>query len=98
MSPGVNARSIGKKVCRPTKLAGFSILHLDKFAVDLRLRWLWLEWLDESKAWFGLGNLCYGEAQELFMSMEKSKILDFTLGRRHFPKGLSCQRYSKNQN
>jgi hypothetical protein len=70
-------------------------LHLDKFAADLRLRWLWLEWLDESKAWFGLGNLCYGEAQELFMSMEKSKFLDFTLGRRHFPKGRRAKDIQK---
>jgi hypothetical protein len=32
----------------------------------LRLRWLWLEWTDESKAWIGLGNPCNDDDREIF--------------------------------
>ena len=53
-------------VCRPTKLGGLGIVHLEKFASALRLRWLWLQWVDKTKAWIGLGNPCNKHDRELF--------------------------------
>jgi hypothetical protein len=37
-----------EKVFRLTKLGCLAILHLEKFATALRLRWIWMEWVDES--------------------------------------------------
>jgi hypothetical protein len=54
------------KVCRPTEHGGLGILHLEKFAAALRLRWLWLEWVDESKTWIGLGNPCNAKDRVVF--------------------------------
>ena len=36
-------------VCRPTNIGGLGILHTDKFARALRLRWPWLLWKDPNK-------------------------------------------------
>jgi hypothetical protein len=44
-------------VCRPTKFGGLGILHLDKFACALRLKWPWLEWVARAKTRVGSGNL-----------------------------------------
>lgn len=52
-----------EKVCRP---GGLSILNLEKFSSTLRLRWLWLEWVDETKAWIVLGNPCNAKDKALF--------------------------------
>jgi hypothetical protein len=41
---------------RIIKLNGLGILHVEKFVAALRLRWLWLEWVDETREWIGLGN------------------------------------------
>jgi hypothetical protein len=45
-------------ICRPTKLGGLGILHLEIFASALSLLWLSQEWVDHIMSWIGLGNPC----------------------------------------
>jgi hypothetical protein len=54
--------------CRPKMYGGLGILHLDKFATALHLRWPWLEWKDNTKIWAGFGNPCTVEDMEIFYS------------------------------
>jgi hypothetical protein len=41
-------------VTRPKDLGGLGIPDLDKFGRALRLRWLWQEWVDDTKPWAGM--------------------------------------------
>jgi hypothetical protein len=45
-------------VCRPIHLGRLGILHLEKFAHALRLRWPWYKWKDPKKLLVGMGNPC----------------------------------------
>jgi hypothetical protein len=47
---------------------GLGILHLEKFATALRLRWPWIEWKDNTKIWAGSGNPCTDDDMEIFYS------------------------------
>jgi hypothetical protein len=53
-------------MCHPTKLGSLGILHLEKFATTLKLRWLWLEWVDDKKAYIGLGNTFHKQDRDYF--------------------------------
>jgi hypothetical protein len=48
-------------MCHPTKLGGLSVMHLEKYAMALRLRWSWLKWTSPNKIWVGNGNPCSKE-------------------------------------
>ena len=39
-------------------MGGLGVLDLDKLSRVLRLRWLWQEWTEESKAWAGMEVSC----------------------------------------
>jgi hypothetical protein len=43
-----------KRVTQPKRLGGLSVMDLDHFNKALRLRWLWLLWVDDVKPWNGL--------------------------------------------
>ena len=53
-------------VCRPTNLGGLGILHLEKYARALRLRWPWYEWTAPQKLWVGMGTPCDSVDMDLF--------------------------------
>jgi hypothetical protein len=74
------------KVCHATKLGVHNILQLGEFAAALRLSWLWLEWVDKSKAWIWHWNPCNENGQAFFAvaacvtvgNGEKTRILTST--------------------
>jgi hypothetical protein len=41
------------RVARPKPLRGLGIQNLEYFGRDLRLRWLWYEWVDGERTWAG---------------------------------------------
>ena len=45
---------------------GLGVLDLDKLSRVLRLRWLWQEWTEESKAWAGMEVPCNETDRFLF--------------------------------
>jgi hypothetical protein len=63
-------------VCKPKEYVGLGILNLAKFALALRMRWLWHAWMDEAKPWIGLGNPCTTQDKELFATAIKVTIGD----------------------
>jgi hypothetical protein len=55
-------------VCRPNCYGGLGVLHLEKFAMALRLRWPWLEWNDPDKIRVGSDNPCSVEDMDIFFA------------------------------
>jgi hypothetical protein len=53
-------------VCRPTHVGGLGILHLQKFAHALCLRWPWFQWRDPKKFSVSLGTPCDSVDMSLF--------------------------------
>jgi hypothetical protein len=47
---------------------GLGVLHLDKFAMALRLCCPWLEWKDNNKIWAGSRNPCTDKDMKIFYS------------------------------
>jgi hypothetical protein len=53
-------------LCKPKEYGGIGILNLTKFALALRIRWLWHDWNEEAKSWVRLGTPCTPQYVELF--------------------------------
>ena len=53
-------------VTRPKDLGGLGVPDLDKFGRALRLRWLWQEWVEDSKPWLGFELPCNNVDRLLF--------------------------------
>ena len=68
-----NARLIESK-CASQLHGGLEILNLDKFAITLRLRWLWGEWLHPDKPWVGLGTPCDDNDRNIFAATIKVQV------------------------
>ena len=51
---------------RPLNLGGLGIVDLERFAIALRLRWLWFEWKNQERAWVGLDIPCSKVDRDLF--------------------------------
>jgi len=45
-------------VCMPKDLGGLGVPNLENFGRALRLRWLWQEWVHDSKPWVGTTLSC----------------------------------------
>jgi exonuclease III len=43
-----------EKTCMPITNGGAGIINMDKFSRALRLRWLWFEWDERDRPWYGL--------------------------------------------
>lgn len=65
-----------QNVCKPKNLGGLGILNLEKFARALRLRWLWIEWKDDSKPWNNTQTPCNELDRDLFRAGTTIKIGD----------------------
>jgi hypothetical protein len=53
-------------VCRPTKLGGLGISDLKLAGFALQTRWLWLQKVDQDRAWSQLPISTTPEVQEFF--------------------------------
>jgi len=53
-------------VCRPTELGGLGVLDLHLTAIALQTRWLWLQRVDENRAWTNLPIAPSKEVQAFF--------------------------------
>jgi hypothetical protein len=60
----------------PQNFGGLGILHLDKFATTLRLRWPWIELKDNTKIWAGTDNPCTDNDMEIFYAAERTDTGD----------------------
>lgn len=63
---GAKCKVNWETVCRPTHLGGLGIMHLERFARALRLRWPWMAWKDPTKPWVGMENPCSEADMNLF--------------------------------
>jgi hypothetical protein len=63
---GAKCKINWETVCHPKKLGGLGILHMEKFARAILLRWPWLEWKDPNKIWVGSGNPCSKDDMDMF--------------------------------
>ena len=52
---------------RPKELKGLGVLDLERFGRALHLRWLWQEWVEDSKPWLG-SKLSCNEADRLLFN------------------------------
>ncbi|CAD6258634.1 unnamed protein product [Miscanthus lutarioriparius] len=55
-------------VTRPKDLGGLGVSDFDRFGRALWLRWLWQEWVDDSKSWSGSELPCTDDDRHLFNS------------------------------
>ena len=65
-----------EQVCKSKMHGALGILNLDKFAIALRLRWLWAEWLHPDKPWVGLGTPCDDNDRDIFAGATKVQVGD----------------------
>ena len=74
-------------VSKPKNLGGLEVSDLDKFGRVLCLRWLWQDWVDDSKPWAGMNCLasllidCFSMPQpSSLLEIERKHSSDTTVG------------------
>jgi hypothetical protein len=60
--------------CLPKENGGLCVLHLERFARALQLRWLWHEWVSPQKAWVGTETPCDTTDRLLFAACTQITI------------------------
>ena len=65
-----------KMVCSPIQKGGLGIQNLQLFGSALRLRWLWLEWMQPDRPWKASPIPCDSNDRALFTQVTKIAIGD----------------------
>lgn len=64
------------KVCKPKELGGLGIPNLGYLNAALRVRWLWLDKVDDSKPWKEFAVTTTGLANDIFEAATSSRVGD----------------------
>lgn len=54
------------QVRKPKQLGGLGVLDFERFIRALRLRWLWLQWMERNRLWVGFDVPCDENDKQLF--------------------------------
>lgn len=71
---GVHCLVTWNKVCRPVEYGGLGLHNLQLLNFLLRLRWLWLQRVEQDRPWSGFAIHLKSEVSDLFKASTKSLV------------------------